>query len=75
MTIDKVLEVAREVIENESIPKPGAKKRGRKPKGGKIIQQTIHLNNNKDWMQRNSLLLIKGSRGMALEKILQEVVF
>ena len=35
----------------------------------------IYLNNNKDWMQRNSLLLIKGSRGMALEKIVQEVKF
>jgi hypothetical protein len=41
--------------ENETLPKPGAKKRGRKPKGGKIIQQTIHLNNNKD-LKPNTLL-------------------
>ena len=31
---------------NEVIQKPGAKKRGRKPKGGKIIQQTINFYKN-----------------------------
>jgi hypothetical protein len=46
--------------ENETLPKPGAKKRGRKPKGGKIIQQTIHLNNNKD-LKPNIILHLKCS--------------
>jgi len=45
---------------NETILKPGAKKRGRKPKGGKIIQQTIHLNNNKD-TKPNIILHLKCS--------------
>jgi hypothetical protein len=45
---------------NEIIPKPGAKKRGRKPKGGKIIQQTVHLNNNKD-TKPNIILHLKCS--------------
>lgn len=46
--------------ENETLPKPGAKKRGRKPKGGKIIQQTINLNNNKD-LKPNIILHLKCS--------------
>ena len=45
---------------NESIQKPGAKKRGRKPKGGKIIQQIVHLNNNKD-LKPNIILHLKCS--------------
>ena len=45
---------------DETLPKPGAKKRGRKPKGGKIIQQTIHLNNNKD-SKPNIILHLKCS--------------
>jgi hypothetical protein len=44
----------------KNIEKPGAKKRGRKPKGGKIIQQTIHLNNNKD-LKPNIILHLKCS--------------
>lgn len=45
---------------NEIIQKPGAKKRGRKPKGGKIIQQTVQLNNNKD-LKPNIILHLKCS--------------
>ena len=45
---------------NEILLKPGAKKRGRKPKGGKIIQQTINLNNNKD-SKPNIILHLKCS--------------
>jgi hypothetical protein len=45
---------------DEPIQKPGAKKRGRKPKGGKIIQQTVHLNNNKD-LKPNIILHLKCS--------------
>ena len=45
---------------NESIQKPSAKKRGRKPKGGKIIQQIVHLNNNKD-LKPNIILHLKCS--------------
>jgi hypothetical protein len=36
------------VEENAEEQKPFAKKRGRKPKGGKIIQQIVPLNNNKE---------------------------
>ena len=38
------------LIEPNSQPeqKPGGKKRGRKPKGGKIIQQVVSSNNNKE---------------------------
>ena len=50
-----------EVVENnEVIQKPGAKKRGRKPKGGKIIQQIVQLNNNKD-SKPNIILHLKCS--------------
>jgi hypothetical protein len=53
-----------EIIENnetdEVVQKPGAKKRGRKPKGGKIIQQIVHLNNNKD-SKPNIILHLKCS--------------
>jgi hypothetical protein len=45
---------------NEIVQKPGAKKRGRKPKGGKIIQQIVHLNNNKD-SKPNIILHLKCS--------------
>ena len=40
--------------------KPGTKKRGRKPKGGKIIQQVTPLNNNKD-SKPNIILHLKCS--------------
>jgi len=36
-----------ELIEN-NVVKPGPKKRGRKPKGGKIVQQSLNLNTNKE---------------------------
>jgi hypothetical protein len=53
-----------EVIENnennEVLQKPAAKKRGRKPKGGKIIQQIVHLNSNKD-SKPNIILHLKCS--------------
>ena len=35
-------------LSKDNDDKPVAKKRGRKPKGGKIIQQIVSLNNNKD---------------------------
>ena len=41
-------------------PKPGAKKRGRKPKGGKIIQNAIQLTNNKE-TKPNIILHLKCS--------------
>lgn len=44
----------------EQSQKPGAKKRGRKPKGGKIIQQIVNLNNNKD-LKPNIILHLKCS--------------
>ena len=40
--------------------KPVAKKRGRKPKGGKIIQQVVPINNNKD-LKPNVILHLKCS--------------
>jgi hypothetical protein len=40
--------VTNENEENVEEQKPFAKKRGRKPKGGKIIQQIMPLNNNKE---------------------------
>jgi hypothetical protein len=40
--------------------KPGGKKRGRKPKGGKIIQQVVPLNNNKE-TKPNIILHLKCS--------------
>jgi hypothetical protein len=46
-----ILEEEEEINENTlltSVQKPFAKKRGRKPKGGKIIQQIVSLNNNKE---------------------------
>lgn len=36
------------VVENVNVVAPGIKKRGRKPKGGKIIQQIVPLNSNKE---------------------------
>jgi hypothetical protein len=41
-------------------PKPGGKKRGRKPKGGKIIQQVVPLNNNNE-TKPNIILHLKCS--------------
>ena len=41
-------------------PKPGAKKRGRKPKGGKIIPNAIQLTNNKE-SKPNIILHLKCS--------------
>jgi len=37
-----------ETVEENVVVKPGAKKRGRKPKGGKIIQQTLPLIEQKE---------------------------
>jgi hypothetical protein len=48
-----------ENIQNED-SKPIAKKRGRKPKGGKIIQQTVSINNNKE-TKPNVILHLKCS--------------
>ena len=45
-----------ELIQN--IIKPIAKKRGRKPKGGKIIQQVVSVNNNKE-VKSNIILHLK----------------
>ena len=47
-------------VDNTDEPKPGAKKRGRKPKGGKIIQQIVPLNNNKE-TKPNIILHLKCS--------------
>ena len=41
---NKVLDFDNNILTIDE-PKPGAKKRGRKPKGGKIIQQVVSLNN------------------------------
>lgn len=47
--------------ENSNIEeKPVAKKRGRKPKGGKIIQQVVSINDNKD-VKPNVILHLKCS--------------
>ena len=48
-----------ENIQNDD-SKPIAKKRGRKPKGGKIIQQTVSINNNKE-TKPNVILHLKCS--------------
>lgn len=51
------------VLSSENIQeeqKPGGKKRGRKPKGGKIIQQVVSLNNNKE-TKPNIILHLKCS--------------
>ena len=45
---------------NAEEQKPSIKKRGRKPKGGKIIQQIVSLNNNKD-VKPNIILHLKCS--------------
>jgi len=45
---------------DDSLTKTIAKKRGRKPKGGKIIQQIVPLNNNKD-TKPNVILHLKCS--------------
>jgi hypothetical protein len=63
--IDEVLNSDDEVntiknIETNNIDKPIAKKRGRKPKGGKIIQQITPLNNNKE-IKPNVILHLKCS--------------
>ena len=47
-------------IELPPTEKPGAKKRGRKPKGGKIIQQVVSLNDNKE-SKPNIILHLKCS--------------
>jgi hypothetical protein len=44
----------------ENLQKPIGKKRGRKPKGGKIIQQIVNLNNNKE-QKPNIILHLKCS--------------
>jgi len=47
-------------MNEDNIQKPGIKKRGRKPKGGKIIQQIISINNNKE-VKPNVILHLKCS--------------
>ena len=49
-----------DAIKNEETLKVVAKKRGRKPKGGKIIQQTVTNNNNKE-TKSNIILHLKCS--------------
>ncbi len=46
------------IITTQEEQKPGGKKRGRKPKGGKIIQQVVPLNNNKE-VKPNVILHLK----------------
>jgi len=48
------------IISTQEEQKPGGKKRGRKPKGGKIIQQVVPLNNNKE-TKPNVILHLKCS--------------
>ena len=48
------------IISTQEETKPVGKKRGRKPKGGKIIQQVVSLNNNKD-AKPNIILHLKCS--------------
>ena len=48
------------VVLSQDQQKPAGKKRGRKPKGGKIIQQVVPLNNNKD-TKPNIILHLKCS--------------
>jgi hypothetical protein len=71
ITFDEILNDNDEVAENEventidlsnknNDGKPGAKKRGRKPKGGKIIQQFVPLINNKE-SKPNVILHLKCS--------------
>jgi hypothetical protein len=48
------------ILSTQEEQKPGGKKRGRKPKGGKIIQQVIPLNNNKE-TKPNVILHLKCS--------------
>ena len=47
------------LVQNDE-SKPLAKKRGRKPKGGKIIQQSVSINNNKE-VKPNVILHLKCS--------------
>jgi hypothetical protein len=49
-----------ELLDTSKDQKPAIKKRGRKPKGGKIIQQAISLNDNKD-VKPNIILHLKCS--------------
>ena len=56
---NKVLDYDNNILTIDE-PKPGAKKRGRKPKGGKIIQQVVSLNNNKE-AKPNIILHLKCS--------------
>ncbi len=49
-----------ESIENTTLNKPIAKKRGRKPKGGKIVNQIVPLNTNKE-TKPNVILHLKCS--------------
>ena len=50
-----------DIIKNEETLKIVAKKRGRKPKGGKIIQQTVSNNNNNKETKPNIILHLKCS--------------
>jgi hypothetical protein len=57
--IENILSLNSESDETDN-PKPGAKKRGRKPKGGKIIQQMVPILNNKE-SKPNVILHLKCS--------------
>jgi len=56
---NKVLDFDNNILTIDE-PKSGPKKRGRKPKGGKIIQQVVSLNNNKE-AKPNIILHLKCS--------------
>lgn len=63
--IDEIIQSDNDADNNKLSPqspneKPLAKKRGRKPKGGKIIQQIVPLNNNKE-TKPNIILHLKCS--------------
>jgi hypothetical protein len=77
--IDDINNEDEENINNEKEQKPAIKKRGRKPKGGKIIQQVISFNNNKD-VKPNIILHLKCSlkdlyKGNSLEQSIENPNF
>ena len=73
--IDDINNEDEENMNSEKDQKPVIKKRGRKPKGGKIIQQVISFNNNKD-VKPNIILHLKCSlkdlyKGNSLEQSIE----
>ena len=57
---DLINEIINNIEKTSTEEKPVAKKRGRKPKGGKIIQQVVSLNDNKN-VKPNVILHLKCS--------------